>query len=571
MAATLEGDINTVRVLLENGAHTDVRFEDFAQHLVKVDEHASVYGTAWNKTKLNAAMEAPLIAAIRSEYYDVAELLLDFGADANSYSSVTLDWKIKAESSDYQNVNMIPQLGETVLDVVDKALKRHEEWDLQQATNTLSVAVVPKDLPFGLSDVSSKPDSTFCQWRTKNCMSRSLEIHAKLAESARTVRDDEKEGWLRLKDAVDHGKEKLKTLQARLRSLGAKTFMELHPLHEQPPEEQESSWRTFRNNERDCRLGSEYVLPNLTQTLRSEYDRLFNAAWDGDAKLIKALCLREKEPLTILAKDSQTLTPLVIAVLRGHFECAVDILRIWKAQSPDSPFPTEATGDFSLALETLVDPSVSIESLRGLPQIMQNMRGSQQHPVFDLLDWETLRRFPLAGVAAEGDASGVEFPKKFHGPQLLTLDSFAVRIGAQTLFEWLLRLQKATLGNSRMASDTPFFVAIETGNIEALRHMIRHYGASLPTDILVAQSKETSAADSPETTPLRWALYYGNETAVDWFSTDEPLTLFQEWVDELQVYEGHTMDAETRGKLKQWIAVWLRSTGMSPRSSIFQG
>ncbi len=134
--------------------------------------------------------------------------------------------------------------------------------------------------------------------------------------------------------------QELENAEKAIIDAGGKTFADIYP---------ELSKRQFGNQRQnippteplpyETKLG--FKMPDLNDTKKEGYLRLFEAAWTNDLDAIKALTLApwssalgdmQNDPLKISVCDFAGFSPFSIAVLRGHYELAKQIIDICRLQ-----------------------------------------------------------------------------------------------------------------------------------------------------------------------------------------------------------------------------------------------
>ena len=222
---------------------------------------------------------------------------------------------------------------ESLLDIIQK-----RKAQLQQYTGKPRAPELPKPLKdddYYLRTVSVDSYEFF-----RTTYDFELEKKTRSAELDRRQKEFEKArnrlGLEEKKKIIQESSNALDRLEHLVLSKGAKSFYELHPEVEIPKQQEESKENRERKDA-GFEITLDFRAPNLTETTRSAYVKLFGAAWSGDLDTIKSLTLApwspdEEPPLSIAIEDTCGLTPFSIAVLRGHFELAKILLQICEVQ-----------------------------------------------------------------------------------------------------------------------------------------------------------------------------------------------------------------------------------------------
>ena len=156
------------------------------------------------------------------------------------------------------------------------------------------------------------------------------------------IKSHKEDGYKEKKAAIDKLTTELEQLEASLLAAGAKTFKELYP---EIPEPQQNS----HNNNPYKQPGPapyttdlfKFQVPDLNQVKKTGYLKIFGAAWNDDLETLKSLTLAPWEhqageplaaPLQIAVQDGNGFSPFSIAVFRGHYKLAHQIIGIASAQ-----------------------------------------------------------------------------------------------------------------------------------------------------------------------------------------------------------------------------------------------
>ncbi|EOD46043.1 putative ankyrin repeat protein [Neofusicoccum parvum UCRNP2] len=277
------------------------------------------------------AWDTPSSALHLAIFNGHCDALLKNGADPNALT--TQSWQLVQENYAY-----VIDHGSSLLDLVRQKVKELRKYDD-------SVDLTPPEPEFegsGEDFINAYENGSYQQWvavkavqKTLQNYTNAMKSHAKSVENAK-----ERKGIREKREAVDKLLKEFEEVEKELVAKAAKTFVQLHPDVNPRKHHSRGSHRHSDQNvkKQPWKVQFNFRVPDLTETKRDGYIRLFEAAWKGDLLAIKRLTLtfwgelRDQFPLKIAVENSDGYSPFQIAVLRGHLDCARGILEIAKAQ-----------------------------------------------------------------------------------------------------------------------------------------------------------------------------------------------------------------------------------------------
>ncbi|KAF2202189.1 ankyrin repeat protein [Delitschia confertaspora ATCC 74209] len=534
MTAIMGGNSLTARKLLEAGATTSLKFNDWIKAFKAQFANQDVKS---NYDVFLRQIDEPITLAVRSDLPDIVLDLLARGVDPNTLSKEAKGMLIDSTNGStyygsYLNNDEPGSLLDTVRRKV-KDLKRFEEDYLP---------IEPKPLVNNRVDYLANLTPGSYQHFV-------AQIQLEKARQNEDGRRREYEKRLENHNSGPGMKEKLEAVKALraeyekvesiLVDLGAKSFEELHP-----GKTVESPFQRYNlmsqnlfgfgqgNNPRESELFKVAFnfprVPNLTAETREAYLKLFQAAWDGDLPTIELLTLsswgpdNDQTPLKIAVEDDQKYTPFSLAVLRGHFDVATTIVQIafaqyqCKGKRPKEMYKMISNGDDDYSDEgseesrsdddeddfhprniqvhkEIIDHKFTIENVGELStQVKSDVSPLKlmELPCNVSGYWRIIRNRTLQG--------GIESPKS-ETAYPTTLVSWAIATNDMPTFTFLLKLNQEwtrklhSLDEVSSAipkiSDADFESAMSLGRLQMLTEMIKLTGAGMELESLVKSSK----------------------------------------------------------------------------------
>lgn len=400
-----------VTKLLALGAEPSITQEAFARSLHRKFDDAPKNPEDIKKL-FETSIEQPIAEAIFTEQIAIAESLMRAGADPNL---LTADGhKRRQDPESYYR-------DKSLLDYVQEKLQ------LLNKFNTTDPDDIPKPPPV-LADDAAYLDGfskgTYRHWLAETDLVQARGVSERQHEEYKenlSSNEPERGSDLKLKSVQELAKA-LERFEKTIIAAGAKTFYEMHPDMERPKQDEDHSANANNQSKKPEPYTTEqnFLVPDINQTNKEGYFRLFQAAWEGDIKTIKMLTLTEWDgsnaPLRVTASDLRRFTPFSLAVLRGHMECAKCILDIATVQykpynnSNRIHYSLQATnsedgsdGDLNLH-EELIDADYTIEDIGALSENVKSRTPPMS--LIDCHDKELWRFVPTA----EQDAKNLFHP-----------------------------------------------------------------------------------------------------------------------------------------------------------------
>ncbi|KAF3385174.1 Uncharacterized protein F1880_002849 [Penicillium rolfsii] len=310
--------------LLDLGAKPSYELGEFLKALKSQMSDAMRYG---GEQKLqDKSPRQPIIFAIQNDLPLIAIDLLQRGVDPNT-------------EHDYRH-----DLRETALDCTKRCLK-----ELKDSLKSES----PSHRPWGILDgvIFEKDDDAYLadfregsyrMFAAKTQLKNAKEDNKKAEEweeSQKGKAPKENPGAAEKRKAIAELIQDYELLQAALLAKDAKTWEELHPGETQDP-----GYRQPRRIPQKQKPKKAFKVQffgssaGLSEVEREGYEKLFEAAWDGDLDTIESLTLsmwgpgKDQLPLQISRTDTLGLSCLQISVKRGHLRVAKAILAITRVQ-----------------------------------------------------------------------------------------------------------------------------------------------------------------------------------------------------------------------------------------------
>ncbi|KAI2783473.1 ankyrin [Daldinia loculata] len=593
--------------LLEAGAKVEINYEDwlkgaklsFGYQLGNYERDLQVFK---NNT------EQPLIVAIRSRHPANAVELLEKGADPNTMTMVSHN-VAKGQGS---------SKGQTSLDLTRDILGQAREYrgTLVETSQTPQSGEVSSFFnarsnnrqkrpvePFGTEEFLAKfSEGTYQHWVV------SMDVTEKLERHKRDLKffEEQKEKNANLQDATEKLDvledviSQLEGLEKALEAKGAKTFKELYPDAREP----QLPTRYTHPAQEPTAYALEFNFtnaPDVTETRKAAYIKLFEAVWAGDLPTIKSLTLaswdadKREPPLKIAVSDVKFNNPFSLAFIRGHYEVAKAILEIAQAQwAPNEEKTTRFTmnkdededsaesdsDDEPEIYEKIIDDKFTIENVGQI-----SMQVKSQTTASALLNWptptrilrdgsltgSTHRQTPLFAAIDQNDAKAFNFLIDMHiyfasKEPVGEDESSRFYKFPQDLFENALRLGRTDMLASvikRTGAGIPIDDLVNNTGAE-LKVKPRYYqGLSVygkkRADWATAGRSLVVKTTGSKIPPLLTAALRGSLESTEWFVSDAPMRLYSEFGKSKIAKEDprlkHLSDAP--GGFDRAIATWL--------------
>ncbi|KAL1640615.1 hypothetical protein SLS58_006810 [Diplodia intermedia] len=608
-------NISLALKLLDMGARPEVGFQEFVDAWISMrDSYVDKDNTERNLETFRENVQQPIVVAALNELPAVVSKLLQHGADPNTLTSN--GWQAVQEGRTYGRDD-----AQSLLDLVREKLKNLRAYDDKVDIKLPKPAFEGS----GQEYIDGYEDGSYQQWVAVQVVQRALRDYESSMERYRKEVQDaqERKGLKEKKEAVDELCRQFEGVEKELLAKGAKTFAELHPdsapkkrtlspdLDE--PREKKEPWKVEFN----------FRIPDLTDKKREGYVSLFDAAWKGDLLAIKRLTLtfwgelRDRFPLKIAVSDSENLSPLQVAVLRGHIECAQGILEIVKAQYKpkekkserysmeededsdcessqaseasedddkirvfreiiDDQFTVDNVGEVATQVRSHVTPLAFLDWGCAVPRVdmakqESSVTGLASHPLAG--EWGVAESNDLIQYAIEKDDLGL----------LKTLLRWGAEYTAQ--YSKPSDAEEATVP-FYTRSDEDLVFAMRLGRISCLAELIKRTGVGLPLDKLIKRSgveivekprfyqglsihgkkrADWAAAGrgitpkqaSDDHPPLLQAAKTGNLEVVEWFLSDAPERCYGEFAEENKADKRLQHLAKAHGGINRMITEWL--------------
>ncbi|KKY22090.1 putative ankyrin repeat protein [Diplodia seriata] len=545
-------NISLALKLLDMGARPEVGFQEFVDAWISMrDSYVDKDNTERNLETFRENVQQPIVVATLNELPAVVSKLLQHGADPNTLTSN--GWQAVQEGRTYGRDD-----AQSLLDLVREKLKKLRAYDDKVDIKLPKPAFEGS----GQEYIDGYEDGSYQQWVAVQMVQRELQDHeSSMKRYRKEVEDAQKrKGLKEKKEAVDELCRQFEGVEEELLAKGAKTFAELHPDSVQKKRTLSPDLDDPREKKEPWKVEFSFRIPDLTDKKREGYVSLFEAAWKGDLLAIKRLTLtfwgelRDRFPLKIAVSDSENLSPLQVAVLRGHIECAQGILEIAKAQYK----PKEKKSERYI-------PRVDIAKQES------SVTGLASHPLAG--EWGVAESNDLIQYAIEKDDLGL----------LKTLLQWGAEYTAQ--YSKPSDTEETTVP-FYTRSDEDLVFAMRLGRISCLAELIKRTGVGLPLDKLIKRSgveiiekprfyqglsihgkkrADWAAAGrgitpkqaSDDHPPLLQAAKTGNLEVVEWFLSDAPERCYGEFAEENKADKRLQHLAKAHGGIKRMITEWL--------------
>ncbi|CEJ58295.1 hypothetical protein PMG11_06958 [Penicillium brasilianum] len=512
--------------LLDMGAKPNIELADCLKALKSQMPDAMLHG---GEQKLaGKTPKQPLIFAIENDLPLMAIDLLERGVDPNTEHELRRDFN------------------ETALDCTRRCVEELEK-SLKNEHLTHRRYGITDPVIFEQEEGSYLADfqeGTYKMFAAKGLLKKAKELNKwaeEYEEKQKKEAYEEKPGDAEKREAVTELIKKYELLTADLMSRDAKTWQELHPGETQDPGfRQNRRIQQKPNPKKTFKIEFFNSAAGLSDVAREGYEKLFEAAWNGDLDTIKSITLcmwgpaEDQLPLQMSEADALGLTCLHISILRGHLRVAKTILQIiqvqYKVKEPkarqhfeidldtdgesddeglnivghlvDEQFTYENVGEVASRVESEVSPRNALE--RGLPLSL-------------FLDEELPKEdtFRLVGMNHWGGASVLK---------VNTLFKYAIFKNDLPLLDWLLKAGHEC-ASSDPAGKTAFTLgqgelqlAMILGHTECLGMLIQSTAVGLP---LLKMSKD-SGIDAKEEPEYYQGLSIRGQKRKDWADAGRP-------------------------------------------------
>ncbi|KAK7951449.1 uncharacterized protein PG986_007177 [Apiospora aurea] len=589
MTAIEKEDPVLVLRLLEAGSRPEIDFDAWLKG-AKLTFESSLRDYESNQKLFAHSVEQPLIVAVRSAQPSTALELLKKGADPNVLPKETQ----RVVFNRYGGYNA----GRTPLDIVRSSLKTLRAYEREKVrfsrigspgqyagmgyayrlSSTNDMHGKPPEGPQGTSEFLKQfKDGTYQHLVVSEDIQNRVAFHE--GEVCRFEKEMEQinshDGLEMKKEAIADLLSQLEQVEEALVARGAKTFKELHPDIQGPPEAPDSS---SKEDKKPYEYNFSFSgVKDVTETRKAAYIQLFEAAWRGDLDKIKSLTLASwdvdeaEPPLQVAVADDEGHNPFSLAFLKGHYDVARTILEIVQAQwAPADESKVRyrmahdndvESGEGSDDESEIAEPELFKEIIDGdftIENIGQvSMQVKSKVLAANFLHW-TAPTFQFDGTRVD----------EYHDRESLLW--FAMRKNDIDRFNRLVDMD-IYFTNQRPHSpdddetsriytfpEAGFLKAIELGRVDMLTGIIRRTGAGIPLEHLVKKSgidikvkpryyqgltvygkKRSDWANAgrslmtkttgSQVPPLLTAALMGSLASVEWFIGDSPMRQYLEF------------------------------------------
>ena len=304
-------------------------------------------GPGDTKNLFNNTVIQPVISAAGKELGKTVEALVSHGANPSTL-----------ECSAYNVIqnpgNARYTIAESLLDIIQKKLRALKDW--QNPTDKAAKQNQPSFM-YSCQPVQSRPKKpeklrdeasymwglkpgTYKFWPAQGDYQTFKQANDKEWEAYENYIPPEAEKGLEEKKlAVAKLIEELEHAEKTLIEAGAKTFAQLYPDIAKKEEFNQHFYPQPTPTFYETTL--RFRVPDLNDTKKEGYIKLFEAAFNNDLETTKALTLGKwasmeemtlNSPLKVAVQDGNGFSPFSIAVLRGHRELARKIVEICATQ-----------------------------------------------------------------------------------------------------------------------------------------------------------------------------------------------------------------------------------------------
>ncbi|KAL8890878.1 MAG: hypothetical protein Q9215_002029 [Flavoplaca cf. flavocitrina] len=559
------GNTELVQLLLDMGAKPSIGLDDYTTAHNAVGQRRSYYPNDQDAAKLwRENVRQPILLAVDHDMPEIVLKLLEAGADIN-----TTDKDPAGNRFGYQDQSKQPCHGDTLYDRVISKIKKIEFAISREAEFAHPIRLEDEGVY-----LKGTRTGSYSQWY----LARSVEAAKNVIdnwEEARSKKLDEissQPGKAQRLEALKEIQVRFLHLRDQLRNNGAKTLEELFPDTPKTADETEKAQpekkKAFEPSVTFGVTASEEVLAGYLQ--------LFEAAWEGDDKKIKALTMAQwgpdgnMQPLHVSNADAKGFTPFTIAVYRRHFETAKMILGIADAQfkSPESNdasrrrYKIASEDEYSDSDDSnsdnlditydVVDEVYTHDNVAALQESVGSRTSAVDmlsrmaevwwflnKPEKEALQWVGSSRSTVMEALVEGRSAYDVFQDNLCANKNKNIRFSRYTIVSQDmelLRFWLQCCQAAMKMQSRYPPEyLPYDVedltiALERGFVEEIAELIRVAGAELPLDALIKKSgiEETAKPKYYQGLSIGgkrmtgWAREHGGRTAQSAMSESTP-------------------------------------------------
>lgn len=492
---------------LKQGAKPVIDFDDWIKfYLVKHPTQKNM-APEQAQTLFKKSVTQPLVAATIQEMGATVKNLIAHGADPcalDRRSHVLLEQRYNRFSS--------REGGSAVLDIVRNALSPLKQYDGQYEKFWWRRREVPDDLYDEAYYTRGLIPETYQFWTAfHDYHDTKQRNNTKLPKDAHDLEIDE--GIKIKKKAVQNLTRELESIEKILVDAGAKTFKELHP------DFVKSGTNNTPTIQKEARKPYNtvfsFLLPDLDDTKKARYIKMFEAAWSNDVETVKEISLGSS-PLQIAVKDEKGFSPFSLAVLRGHYDLARAIVQICQAQYSDT-----SQRQIWNILETESDDGESDDA----------EDGNNALRIFSQLvtDEFTIDNLVDASANVKSDVSPkqlINWPalvnrfddEKRGRTHFVSLLEYAVDSNNVALVRFILQLEQEVLSTDQVVNSNydvrsaAFNKAISLGRTSILTDIIQKTGHGIPFDSLA----KTSGIEIKEKPKYYQGLTVGGKKRADW-------------------------------------------------------
>ncbi|KAH8602501.1 hypothetical protein B0O99DRAFT_606743 [Bisporella sp. PMI_857] len=590
-----KGFKDMTKKLLELGARPAISFDDWIKGYLAKNDRAKNHTAEQNLNAFHTTATQPIITAAIKESGQIVQDLLAYGADPN-----TLE---KTAWSQLQNKNYRYYKGETILDIVQKKIKTLSAY-VPEADHPVH-PIKPEKLRSETSYIFGLADGTYQKWTAINDFKTAKQANKKAWEIYQTAIKEEKHDGVKEKtEFVTSLIHELKQAEKSLLAAGAKTFKELHP-DIQAGDNDASNYAYKTPVVPDYQTKFSFNVPDLNDTKKDGYLRLFEAAWTGDVEEIKSLTLAPWQPKTggsavsplrVAVQDGNSHSPFSIAVLRGHYDLAEKIVEICLAQYHDNNTAHkkrwnmksdtddedcsdyESEDDHGLPISSeLISDKYTVDNLGEVASVVK----SDVMPLA-MIAWSCATQYFLLSEEVKHEYSRSTILEHAVVTDDMKLLKFMIQLGQ----EQQIRLAREDDAQRCYTIQRDVFLrAIKLGRTHMLAEMIRSTGVGIPLNQLIKSSgielkmkpryyqgltvggkKRADWAQAPggeiqiveeRIPPLLQAAHVGSIESVEWFMSDAPMRRYKEFAEANKNDKRVRTLAETGKGFEKTIGTWL--------------
>jgi len=503
--------------LLSLGAKPSIEFDDWIKPYISRVEYAKNWTHEQNMKTFENYCSQPIIHAAVHDLPKIMKELLAKGADPNT---LTNSAKVIIREPQYSSW----RTGHSVLDIVLQKLEKLREFTAEKQVGEKEKPATLKDESYYLQDL--KP-GTYKYWTAQN---RYKSVKAENdAEwelyNKRTALEKVSEAAKEAKKAaVDALIDDFEEVRKILVDSGAKSFKTLHPTLPSNSRGLNVAYHdsNHTSNKTPYETYFTFNLPDLTNSQKEGYFRLFEAVWSNDIDEVKALTLgswksedgTENIPLKMAVQDTVSrpaynyystdkgqkpfsgMSPFSLAVLRGpsHQKMAKAIVEIALAQyepednagkkskwniefGDDSDYYSDSDSDNSIQLHSeLIDDVYTIDNVAAVSTVIK----SHVKPL-DMLMWQCNAPWFLKDGNDDNDSTLV-------GHAIAADDIGLLRFLYQIAEEQATHFPDETESPCSKITKDSFDMAISKGRTAILGEMIKKTGVGIPLDQLVEKT-----------------------------------------------------------------------------------